>query len=164
MAVRAAWDEVGYWVDAAPFRAQLHHLMGSTALTAAEVAAVAGIPARLAAHLAYGRNGRPLRRVSRDTGQRLMALSVARLRRLRWVSQPAGRARGQLERLHRAGWDDLAIADRVGSTTDELAELSAGAAICRGLLAVRLTAVADAEAGGGAAGSPWRTDEDGHAA
>jgi hypothetical protein len=83
MAGHAALDEVGYWVDAAPFRAQLHHLMGSSALTAAEVAAAAGISARLAEHLAYGRNGRALRRVSRDTGQRLMALSVPQLRQRR---------------------------------------------------------------------------------
>ena len=80
MAVRAALDEVGYWVDAAPFRAQLHHLMGSTALPLDEVAAAAGISARLAAHLAYGRNGRALRRVSPETARRLMALSAAQLR------------------------------------------------------------------------------------
>ena len=121
MAGREAADEVGYWVDAAPFRAQLHHLMGSTALTAAEVATVAGISARLATHLAYGRNGRALRRVSRDTGRRLMAVSAGQLRRLRWVTEPAGRAREQLERLRGAGWDDPAIAERVGSTTAELA-------------------------------------------
>ena len=54
MAVRAALDEVGYWVDAAPFRAQLHHLMGSTALSLGEVAAAAGISVRLAEHLATG--------------------------------------------------------------------------------------------------------------
>ena len=83
MAVRAASEQVGYWVDAAPFRAQLHHLMGSTALSAAEVAAAAGISARLATHLAYGRNGRALRRISPETGRRLMALSVPQLRRLR---------------------------------------------------------------------------------
>jgi hypothetical protein len=85
MAGRAAREQVGYWVDAAPFRAQLHHLMGSTSLTAAEVAAVAGISARLATHLAYGRNGRALRRISPETGRRLMAVSVPQLRR--WRSQ-----------------------------------------------------------------------------
>jgi hypothetical protein len=82
MGVRTtALDEVGYWVDAAPFRAQLHHLMGGTALTIGEVAAAVGISARLAEHLAYGRNGRALRRVSAETGRRLMSLSVRQLRR-----------------------------------------------------------------------------------
>lgn len=83
MAVRAALDETGYWVDAAPFRAQLHHLMGSTALTLDEVAVAAGISTRLAEHLVHGRNGRALRRVSEETGRRLMALSVTQLRRQR---------------------------------------------------------------------------------
>ena len=91
MAVRAALDEVGYWVDAAPFRAQLHHLMGSTALSLDEVAAAAGISARLAAHLAYGRNGRALRRVSPETARRLITLSVPLLRRRQTRRQsPAG--------------------------------------------------------------------------
>ena len=75
------WTRSDYWVDAAPFRAQLHHLMGSTALSLGEVAAAAGISVRLAEHLAYGRNGRALRRVSPDTARRLMTLSVAQLRR-----------------------------------------------------------------------------------
>ncbi len=92
MAERAALDEVGYWVDAAPFRAQLHHLMGSTTLSLREVAAAAGISARLAEHLAYGRNGRALRRVSPETARRLMALSVPQLRRLQ-TQQWAGAAR-----------------------------------------------------------------------
>lgn len=81
MAVHAAGDEVGFWVDAAPFRAQLHHLMGGTALTAAEVGVAAGLSARLGEHLAYGRNGRVLRKVSPETGRRLMMLSVEGLRR-----------------------------------------------------------------------------------
>ena len=41
MAGHAAPEQVGHWVDAAPFRAQLHHLMGSTALSVTEVAAAA---------------------------------------------------------------------------------------------------------------------------
>ena len=90
MALPAALDEVGYWVDAAPFRAQLHHLMGGTALTAAEVGAAAGLSVRLAEHLAYGRNGRALRRVSPETGRRLMALSVGQLRRQRTRRRLAG--------------------------------------------------------------------------
>jgi hypothetical protein len=90
MAGPAAQEEVGSWVDAAPFRAQLHHLMGSTAMTLDEVAAAAGISVRLARHLAYGRNGRALRRVSPETGRRLMALSVPQLRRLRRTQLEVG--------------------------------------------------------------------------
>lgn len=147
MGVRAVPDGAGYWVEAAPFRAQLHHLMGSTALTAGEVAAVAGISARLAERLVSGRNGRALRRISRDTGRRLMALSGSRIRDLRWTPEPAGRARWQLQRLRQAGWADRDIARRVNATTAELDRLSAGAETCSVLLAVRLVAAARAEVG-----------------
>ena len=80
MAVRAAPDNSDYWVDAAPFRAQLRYLMASASLSAEEVAAAAGISARLAHRLLHGRNGRALRRVSPDTGRRLIQLSVEQLR------------------------------------------------------------------------------------
>ena len=77
MAVRAAPDDRQYWVDAAPFRAQLRYLMASASLTSAEeAAAAAGISARLADRLLHGRNGRALRRVSPETGRRLLRLSV----------------------------------------------------------------------------------------
>lgn len=159
MVVRAVPDETGYWVDAAPFRAQLHHLMGATAFTAGEVAAAAGISARLAEHLAAGRNGRMLRRVSWQTGCRLLALSVPAIRGLGELVEPSGRARWQLDRLRGAGWDDLAIARRVGSTTAELARLTAGAPTCSQLLAVRLVAAARAEVGPTWALPDWLDDD-----
>ena len=80
MALRPQPDESQYWVDAAPFRAQLRYLMASTSLSAAEVAAAVGISARLAERLLRGRNGRPLRRVSPETGRRLLRVSIAQLR------------------------------------------------------------------------------------
>ena len=83
MGVRTAPEDSEYWVDAAPFRAQLRHLMASTSLSAAEVAGAAGISAQLAERLLYGRNGRALRRVSPETGRRLIQLSVHQLRRRR---------------------------------------------------------------------------------
>lgn len=147
MAGCAPLDPTGEWVDAAPFRAQLRHLMSGTALSAAEVATVAGISAQLAEHLLHGRNGRPVRRVSRETARRLLALTVRQLRSLQRRTEPAGRARWELARLHAAGWDQAAIADRVGASTAELDELLAGAADCRRLLAVRLVAAARDAAG-----------------
>lgn len=84
MAVGSVQDVGSYWVDAAPFRAQLHHLMGGTALSAGEVAVAAGISSRLGARLAYGRNGRALRRIDRESALRLMALTVPWLRQWAW--------------------------------------------------------------------------------
>ncbi len=80
MAVRAVPESDQYWVDAAPFRAQLRYLMGNASLSADEVAAAVGISSRLAERLLHGRNGRPLRRVSYETGRRLLDLSVDHLR------------------------------------------------------------------------------------
>ena len=89
MAVRAALDGSDYWVDAAPFRAQLRYLMASASLPAEDVAAAAGISAPLAHRLLYGRNGRPLRRISPDTGRRLLQLSVAQVRPRRAAAEAA---------------------------------------------------------------------------
>lgn len=83
MAVRAIPKDSQYWVDATPFRAQLRYLMASAYLSADEVAAAAGISARLADCLLHGRNGRPLRRVSAETGRRLLEVSVEQIRRRR---------------------------------------------------------------------------------
>ena len=80
MAVRAVPKDSQYWVDAAPFRAQLRYLMASACLSADEVAAAVGISARLADRLLHGRNGRPLRRVSPETGRRLLEVSVEQIR------------------------------------------------------------------------------------
>ena len=80
MAVRVVPDDGEYWVDAAPFRAQLRYLMASASSSAEEVAAAAGISARLADRLLHGRNGRALRRISPETGRRLLRLSVKAIR------------------------------------------------------------------------------------
>ena len=57
---------------------------------------------------------------------------------------PAAPARLQLRRLYRAGWENLAIAQRVRVAAPELVELAAGADTCSLLLTVRLTAAARA--------------------
>ena len=146
MAARAKRAEVGdHWVDAGPFRAQLRYLMASGALSVEDVAAVAGISARLADRLLHGRDGRPLRRISPDTARRLIQISDQQVQALRRIMVPAAPARMQLHRLHRAGLADLAIAERVRTAVPELVELTAGADTCSLLLTVRLTAAARAE-------------------
>jgi len=146
MAARAERAEVGgHWVDAGPFRAQLRYLMASGALSVEDVAAVAGISARLADRLLYGRDGRPLRRISPDTARRLIQISDQHVQALRRIMVPAAPARLQLRRLHRAGWDDLAIAQRVRVAVPELLELANGGDTCSLLLTFRLTAAARAE-------------------
>jgi hypothetical protein len=146
MAVRANGNEVrDHWVDARPFRAQLRFLMASGSLTVDDVAAIAGISARLADRLLHGRGGRPLRRISPDTARRLIQISDQHVQALRRIMVPAARARLQLRRLHRAGLEDPGIAERVRVTVPELVELASGADTCSLLLTVRLTAAARAE-------------------
>ena len=132
----------GTWVDARPFRAQLRYLMASGSLSVEDVAAVAGISARLAERLLHGRDGRPLRRISPDTARRLLQVSDQQVRALRRIMVPAAPARLQLQRLHGAGWDDLLIAERVRVAAPERVELAAGADTCSLLLTIRLTAAA----------------------
>ena len=134
-----------HWVDAGPFRAQLRFLMASGSLTVDDVAAVAGISARLADRLLHGRDGRPLRRISPDTARRLIQISDQQVQALRRIMVPAAAARLQLRRLYRAGLEDPAIAERVRVTVPELVELASGGETCSLLLTVRLTAAARAE-------------------
>jgi hypothetical protein len=146
MATRADWSDVGdQWVDAVPFRAQLRYLMASGSLSVDDVAAVAGISARLADRLLHGRNGRPVRRISPETARRLIQVSDKHVQALRRIMVPAAPARVQLGRLRRAGWEDPAIAERVRVAAPELVELASGADTCSLLLTVRLTAAARAE-------------------
>jgi len=146
MALLTERDEVrDRWVDAGPFRAQLRYLMASGSLTVEDVAALAGISARLADRLLHGRDGRQLRRISPDTARRLIQISNQHVQALRRIVVPAAPARLQLRRLYRAGWDDLAIARRVRVAVPELVELACGSDTCSLLLAVRLTAAARAE-------------------
>ena len=146
MGARAKGNGVSdQWVDAGPFRAQLRFLMASGSLTVDDVAAVAGISARLADRLLHGRDGRPLRRISPDTARRLIQISDQQVQALRRIMVPAAPARLQLRRLHRAGLEDSAIAERVRVAIPELLELASGADTCSLLLTVRLTAAARAE-------------------
>ena len=148
MALLAARAEAtDQWVDAGPFRAQLRYLIASGSLSVDDVAAVAGISASLADRLLHGRNGRPLRRISPDTARRLIQVSERHVQALRQIMVPAAPARLQLRRLYRAGWENLAIAERVRVPAPELVELAAGAETCSLLLTVRLTAAARAEDG-----------------
>ena len=143
-AKRAGIETIDGWVDAHPFRVHLGHLMATAALSSDDIAAVAGVPARLAHHLAHGRAGRPLRRISPDAACRLFALTPQHLAFLGRLVVPAAPARLQLRRLRSAGWDDVMIAQRVGGSAADLARLAASDSTCSQLLTLRLTAAASA--------------------
>ncbi|MGO1972916.1 MAG: hypothetical protein ACTH2Q_08140 [Propionibacteriaceae bacterium] len=78
----------GTWVEAAPFRAHLHHLMDTTGQTWQVVAEVARISLPDAHRLLHGRRGRPVRRISPQTASRLFWVDR------RQLVQPVGMSNG----------------------------------------------------------------------
>lgn len=69
---QSLWSiDPGTWVEAAPFRAHLRHLMDATGQPWQVVAEVARISLPDAHRLLHGRRGRPVRRISPQTASRL---------------------------------------------------------------------------------------------
>ena len=130
------------WVDAVPFRAHVRFLMSVGALSAADVATVAGVSVTAVDHLLSARGGDRARRVSPDTARRLLALSAEDVRGLRWHLVPAHRARAKLDAFRKAGWSDGRIAERARVDIGDLARLDGPEQHCSALLSLRLTAAA----------------------
>lgn len=129
------------WVDAAPFRAHVRHLMSVGRLDTTEVALVLGLPTRAVQHLLEGRAGRATRRISPCTARRLLLVGAVDVRGLRWSLTPADAARLALHRLRGEGWSDAGLARAIGAGLEELASLE-GTERCSRLLAVRLLGLA----------------------
>jgi len=133
----------GPWVEAAPFRAHLRHLMAAGDLTAEEVALLAGLPPRFARSLLQGRRGRPLRRISPEQASRLLRLNpddLTRVTRRRVVAALVVRPVRQLEA---AGWAQDEIAGRLGLSCADLSDLLVGRlGACPQIVAVRAAAAA----------------------
>lgn len=130
------------WVDAAPFRAYLHLLMGVGRLEESDVAALAGLSVRAVEHLLVGRAGRPARRIRRETAGRLLSVTVDEVRGLHWRLVPAHRATVPLARLRHGGADTALIAELTRVSVAELEALGAGTGHCSALTQLRLTAAA----------------------
>jgi hypothetical protein len=131
----------GGWVDAAPFRAHLKHLMAVGRLEVPEVAVVLGLSTRAVQHLLEGRSGRTVRRISPQTARRLLVVRADDVRGLRWCLTPSAAARTSWHRLRESGWSAEEVASVVGFGLDELRGLE-HATHCNRLLAVRLVGLA----------------------
>ena len=129
------------WVDSAPFRAHLRHLMAVGSLNAPEVAVVLGLSTSAVRHLLEGRAGRVPRRISPQTARRLLHVRAAHVRSLRWCLTPTTGARASWRRLRASGWSASDIASAVGFGLDELAAVE-HSTHCNRLLAVRLIGLA----------------------
>lgn len=127
------------WVDAGPFRAHLRLLMAVGALTATEVATLAGVSPRMVASLLHGRGGRPVRRIDPESARALIAVTAYQARSLRSRQVPAAESRARLRRLLAYGTALPGLADRLEVAPAVLEGLADGSASwCNGLLALRL--------------------------
>lgn len=107
-------SDVGRWVDAAPFRAHLRHLMAVGGMSSAAVAVLAGISPRATFRLLHGRGGRALRRISPDTARRLLQVTPEVAATVRSTMVPAATTRHHLGVLCAAGWSEAELARRLG--------------------------------------------------
>lgn len=77
---KSPWSvDPGTWVEAAPFRAHLRHLIDTTGQPLPVVAEMARISLPDARRLLHGRRGRPVRRISPQTASRLFWLDRRQL-------------------------------------------------------------------------------------
>lgn len=114
MASTAAHDQATSWVQAAPFRAHVRHVCDTTGVAWPVLAMRAGVSLALADHLLHGRRGRPVRRISRESAARLLAVTpgVAAALAAEWVD--AGTAVGIARFLADRGWSPGAVSDATG--------------------------------------------------
>jgi hypothetical protein len=76
-AVAAARPDVGdprTWIEAAPFRAYVAHVMAAGSLSHESVAAMAGVTPKVIARLLQDEPGHPVRLIRADLGRRLLEI------------------------------------------------------------------------------------------
>ena len=127
-----------HWVDAAPFRALLRYLMALGRVSAADLAALTGLPDGLVEHLVHGRDGRRVRRISAYAAFALIQLTAEQVRGLRDVMVPSGLARAKVERLRQAGRSETEVMDAIGAAPPEQHAIATSGGSCSQLLLVRL--------------------------
>ena len=135
------------WVEAAPFRAHVAHLMAAGALSVEAVALLAGVRTRAVARLMAGRDiGRPEpRRINADLARSLLEVrcSDGRALRCRMVGAQPVMERARL--LRSLGWSESRLAAALGVDRRSLAGLLEGSATtCTALVAVRAAAAVQA--------------------
>ena len=135
-------DVVGLpWVDAGPFRAHLRHLMSVGQMSSSVVAILAGISPGCAHRLLHGRGGRPLKRIAPDTARKLLRVTTAEARAVRFRLVPPRATAQHLGRLRAAGWSDGDLAGLLGVGNAVIASLiSDGPGSCTQLMALRAAA------------------------
>jgi AraC-like DNA-binding protein len=131
------------WVDAAPFRAHVAHLMAAGALSMEAVALLAGVRTRAVARLMAGRDtGRQVpRRINAELARLLLAVRCSDVRALRCRVIGAQTVIARSRLLRSAGWSESRLAAALGVDRSSLAGLLEGSATtCTALVALRAAA------------------------
>lgn len=138
-------DDHGPWVDAAPFRAHVRHLVAETGVAWRTIAVLADVPSQSVDHLLRGRQGRPVPRLHPLIAERLFHLTRDVLRDASARQVHAGRTEMLLQSLVGRGWMIRDIARRTRLPEPELSAIAAGQqAACSQLLAATVKAAAQA--------------------
>lgn len=131
------------WVDAAPFRAHVAHLMANGPLGIDAVALLAGVHTKAVARLMAGRDtGRSaVRRIDPELARSLLRVRSSDVRALRCRLVGAQTVMGRARLLRSSGWSESRLAATLGVDRPWLAGLLEGSAtMCTALVAVRAAA------------------------
>ena len=135
------------WVDAAPFRAHVAHLMAAAALSVEAIALLAGVRTRAVARLMAGRGiGRPVpRRINPELARSLLKVRCSDVQALRCRVVGAQPVIGRARLLRSLGWSESRLAAALGVDRHSLAGLLDGSATTStALIAVRAAAAVQA--------------------
>jgi hypothetical protein len=131
------------WVDAAPFRAHVAHLMTAAALSVEAVALLAGVRPRAVARLMAGRDtGRPAPlRINPELARSLLDVRCSDVRALRCRVVGAQTVIERARLLRSLGWSESRLAAALGVDRRFLDELLEGSVTrCTALVALRAAA------------------------
>jgi hypothetical protein len=107
------------WVQAAPFRAHLEAVAFESKIPWPALALAAGVSTELARHLLFGRNGRPISKITSQCGIRLLGLNTATAKGLRNSYVPSQPTQNRVKQLlsqeasipQLAAWCELPLAE-----------------------------------------------------
>lgn len=138
-------DDYGPWVEAAPFRAHIRHLIGETGVAWRTLAVLADVPPQSVQHLLRGRKGRSVPRLHPLIAERLFHLTRTAVFDASVRQVHAGRSRALLGRLTARGCTMTEIARRTRLPECDLTAVAAGQRpVCSQLTAATLKAAAQA--------------------
>ena len=137
--------ELGDWVRAEPFRAQLRHVMAATGLPWRALSRLAGAePHEVQQLLQGGRDGRPVRKIRLALARRLFALTTDNVLVARRTTVRADLSVAALTALLASGWTFTDLSTRLRMSAGLLRALAEGRrGVCSRLVEVRILAAAE---------------------